>query len=97
MPDLNLNLNVNLKLNPINYGFYDSNDGHQPNTVLNSSLRLRNIVNFFSNSPDGLLNNDFIFAERMGERQPNILGATETQTIPGDVTRVRSRNAFLFI
>jgi hypothetical protein len=79
MPDLNLNLNVNLKLTPTNYGFYDSNDGHLPNTILNSSLRLRNIVIFFSNSPDGLLNSDFIFAERMNERQLNILGATETQ------------------
>jgi hypothetical protein len=27
----------------------------------------------------------------MGERQPNILGATETQTIPRDVTRDHSR------
>jgi hypothetical protein len=63
----------------------------QPKTVLNSSFRLSNIAIFSSNSPDDLLNSNFIFTERMGDGQPNNLGATETQTIPGDVTGDRSQ------
>jgi hypothetical protein len=64
----------------------------QPKTVLNSSFRLSNIAIFSSKSPDDLiLNSNFIFTERMGDSQPNNLGATETQTIPGDVTGDRSQ------
>jgi hypothetical protein len=44
---------LKLKLTSTDYANNDSNDDRQPNTILNSSLRFSNIVNFSSNSPDG--------------------------------------------